>query len=195
MSPTLIYPAHKQPFETTPTEFTWTAVSDAVDYNLQITTDVTFMDFNFYQDVNQKSLNDTSFIFTNLRLDTMYFWRVAAKNNDTTSEWSFIRMFLTGVKDKIFEKWNSNNDINIYPMPINDIATISINNNNNNIGLVSGQLALFDNNFNLISQIEISNITNEIIFDATKYCSGIYTLIIMNEKTEIIAAKEIIITK
>jgi hypothetical protein len=195
MPPTLIYPAHKQPFETAPTEFIWNAVSDAIDYNLQITTDVTFMDFNFFQDVNKNSLNDTTFTFNNLRLDTMYFWRVSANNNDTTSEWSFIRMFLTGVKVQIFEKWNSNNDVNISPMPINNIATISFHNKSNNIDFINGQLLLFDNSFNLIAQIEISNIANEIIFDATKYYSGIYTLIIMNEKTEIIAAKEIIISR
>ena len=198
MPPTLLYPANEQGFEFAPTEFRWTRIKDAQYYGLQITTDVTFLNIKA-SDINRGFVIDTIFrpTPTSLIIDTVYYWRVSAKTWDSTGEWSFIRYFITGDKSNVYEKLNSQTNLSIIPMPINNQAKIIVNSKNNahNFNLI--KIYLFDINGQLIAKIgeynyDFNEIT-EINFDASRYNSGAYTLFLMNENSKIIAVKNIII--
>jgi hypothetical protein len=199
----LIYPEHKQSFEFTPTEFRWTKIKNAEYYGLQVTTDVTFLNIKTASDLDRGFVTDTIFntFSTNLlKLDTVYFWRVVAKTWDTTGEWSLIRYFITGDKFSIYEKWNSRIDISINPIPINEQAKIIINSTNSTLNFNSIKVYLFGLDGQLIAHIgeykyEFDKKITEINFDASRYNSGSYTLFLMNENSEIIAVKSIIISK
>lgn len=199
--PILISPAHNEKFKTVPKEFRWFPVKESKYYWLQVTTDVTFMNLSPDNDINQTSLIDTFFRETStLLLDTMYFWRVAAQTNNTDTSWSFIRSFVTGNKKSIYEKWNKYSDISICPIPIKEKANIIVSFENAATHVLNSKLVLFyifDINGQLINQIGKCEYENnvELNFDASIYNSGVYSLLVVNEKSEIIGMKNIVIEK
>jgi hypothetical protein len=69
----------------------WSAVSGAVNYNLQVSThsDLSVADM---VDLQQSAL---TYQPTNLSINTKYYWRVRAINTDTTGAWSPVRNFTT----------------------------------------------------------------------------------------------------
>ena len=197
LSPTLIYPAHQQGFEFAPTEFRWSKIQNAQFYGVQITTDVTFKNINPSVDIDRGFVMDTFLIPTSLIIDTIYFWRVSARTWDITGEWSLIRYFITGDKINVYEKMNSQTNLSVAPMPINDHAKIIINSENSVRNFNSIKIYLFDINGQLVAQLgeyiyDYNEIT-EINFDASRYNSGVYTLFVMNENSQIIAVKNIVI--
>ena len=195
-APNLIYPEHAQGFEFAPTEFKWHKISDAQFYKLEITTDVTFLNFNNETDIVRDFVIDTVFFTNSLKIDTVYFWRVVAKTLDTVGELSFIRYFITGDKSNVFEKLNAQTEISIFPMPIKEQAKILIN-SKRNFNTVSTYLFALDGQFiDKLGENFVSNEgTSEINFDVSRYGAGHYTMFLIDEKSEIIAAKTIIIQR
>jgi len=183
LAPNLIFPEHKSGYKTVPTNFVWNAVDNAEYYSIQITNDVTFLELNTASDILINNYSDTIYIpdTNKLIIDTMYFWRVKASNNIAESEWSFIRMFLTGYAS-IKE---DNNKIQVVPMPVKNYAKIILDS-------VYDDLKCFIfTNIGILLDVQEFTMTNNII-DVTKCYIGNYYFVITS-KNKIIGNKSIII--
>jgi hypothetical protein len=89
--PTQIYPADlaaKVPLSTT---FSWAPVNGATSYYLQVSSTYNWSNLV----VNDSSISTASFIVGGLTNGTTYWWRVKARNADTSSAWSPSALFLT----------------------------------------------------------------------------------------------------
>jgi photosystem II stability/assembly factor-like uncharacterized protein len=90
--PTLGSPAHLATGVNVFTDFSWQAVSGAVTYHLQVSTDSTFATF-FFRD---STLTGTSRNAGQLNNGTIYYWRVSAKNPAGAGVFSDRRSFTSG---------------------------------------------------------------------------------------------------
>jgi transposase-like protein len=81
--PTLTAPASNATNQTLPTTFSWSSVSSAMRYHLQVSTVSTFTSIA-YQD---STLTDITDSVSSLLNSTTYYWRVKAKNDTCTSSW------------------------------------------------------------------------------------------------------------
>lgn len=88
--PTLLYPIDNAENNSLPVSFQWSSITNAIYYQLQVSTDKNFM--NIVRDLILKE-NSTDRI--NLALDFRYFWRVRSINKFNNSEWSQLRSFST----------------------------------------------------------------------------------------------------
>ena len=67
----------------------WTLVSSATNYSLQVSTSSSFTSFVF----NQSGLTNTSKQVSGLNNFTTYYWRVSGANEYGISDWSIYRSF------------------------------------------------------------------------------------------------------
>ena len=74
---------------------TWTYVTGAVNYHLQVSTDSSFASNLIFDD---SVFNDTTYNVPGLKQRTTYFWRVRAVGPSEMSGWSEIWPFSTGVQ-------------------------------------------------------------------------------------------------
>ena len=171
-APSLITPEHKSGFITAPTEFIWNSVTDVDCYSVEITTDVTFLKPDTTSDIIISCMQDTIYIpdSNKLIIDTMYFWRVKAIKDTAESDWSFIRMFVTGYKS-IKE---INPEIQITPQPINDFAAIKLIQDYDDLKyFVFNYLGIL---------IEVNQFSMDCnMIDFSKYDSGNYYIIITSK--------------
>ncbi|MFM2145757.1 MAG: hypothetical protein RL732_593, partial [Bacteroidota bacterium] len=79
----------------TKVSFTWFSVSGAATYNMQISTNSGFTSLF----VNRSGLTSTGVTISNLKRNTVYYWRVRAvdASGTNTSGWSSVRSFKTGL--------------------------------------------------------------------------------------------------
>jgi hypothetical protein len=90
-APTLYLPANNSINVPVPTKFIWSAVLNAVSYNMQLADDAQFA-VNM-QENNITSINAST---TGLTLGATYYWRVqAVDNNGDTGAWSEVYVFKT----------------------------------------------------------------------------------------------------
>lgn len=117
--PGLLSPADNAEDTELTVEFSWTSITGATDYLLQIATDENFE--NLIRDLD--NIGSTGYSVANLDDDTDYFWRVAARNDALIGDWSdyfmFSTMFIEGVNDL-----GNEITINVYPVPFNDFLII-----------------------------------------------------------------------
>jgi hypothetical protein len=73
--------------------FTWTALSGATHYRIQVATDVNFVSMV----INQDGIAATNFNYTNLNSVTTYFWRVIGYNTNDAGQNSAVFQFLTSL--------------------------------------------------------------------------------------------------
>lgn len=207
----LIEPKKNATFVETPTKFSWNKVQNAEFYEIQISTDVTFMNFNSESDIGRDNFSDTTYnVPPVLLLDTMYFWRVAAKNSETPAndsvnnywENSEIRMFKTGVKSSIFENKKFDFPVSIFPMPIQNQANIRFNANENSIFPAEIKIFIFDSGGKLVGKLKDLSTKNSVNsqfidfkIDVSQFQSGNYILFFMDENSKIISAENIIILR
>lgn len=72
--------------------FTWDAVAETQQYDLDLSTDSTFKNyFRFERNITAKKV-----IYGTFAENTTYYWRVRGKNSEGTSEWTKIHTFKTG---------------------------------------------------------------------------------------------------
>jgi hypothetical protein len=182
-APNLITPEHKLDCSTIPEKFVWNSVNGAKHYFIQITTDVTFLNIDSNSSIIIPNHNDTIYIPVpnKILIDTMYFWRVKAIGDTTESEWSFIRMFMTGYTSIN----NDNKMMQIIPVPIENYAKIILDNNYDDL-----ECFIFTNTGILIDKQTFSMINN--IIDFTQYYTGTYYVVITS-KNKIIGNKSIIV--
>ncbi|MCH6236487.1 fibronectin type III domain-containing protein [Cognataquiflexum rubidum] len=89
--PQLSSPADKSTGIATTTKLTWTAVSNADSYGLEVSKNPDFSSLV----VNNNSLTSNEFTVSGLQQDTPYYWRVRATNSAGTSPYSTVWTFRT----------------------------------------------------------------------------------------------------
>lgn len=90
-SPTLLSPNNSASEIDLSPNLIWSAVSNAVSYTLQVSTNNSFSSYVF----NQSGLTNTSKQISELNSNTIYFWRVRSSNNYGVSGWSVSWTFIT----------------------------------------------------------------------------------------------------
>jgi hypothetical protein len=92
LSPTQVSPVNNANDQATTLAFSWTTVSSATSYSLQVGTDSSFSTSLAF---SQSGLTATSQSVSSLANNTVYYWRVSATNSGGTSEWSNAFKFST----------------------------------------------------------------------------------------------------
>lgn len=69
----------------------WSKISDAQSYDLQISTDPEFRGFLY----TRNGIRPNSFIVSGLNINTIYYWRVKSRNGFGVSPWSRVSTFRT----------------------------------------------------------------------------------------------------
>lgn len=72
-------------------KLSWSRISDAVSYDLQISQDPGFSGFVYSRQV----ISSTNFTVTGLSINTLYYWRVKSRNGFGESPWSPVSVFRT----------------------------------------------------------------------------------------------------
>ncbi len=90
-APLLIYPSNNSTGISTNPKFEWRLVPNATIYELSVSTKPDFSTTFFTAD----SLKDTTLVSPNLTSDATFYWRVRAKSDFSTSEWSETWTFKT----------------------------------------------------------------------------------------------------
>lgn len=100
--------------------FSWNYVSGALQYQLQVTKESSFT--NFLVDT---IITPTNFIWKNAEVKTRYYWRVRARYNEFTGNWSGGRYFDTAPPTGI-ELTGGNDEFEYYPMPADDQLSLRL---------------------------------------------------------------------
>ncbi len=109
--------------------FKWQAIPDVESYLLQLSTSEQFDSL-----VTEKELQAPTYLLLKpLEPETIYFWRVAGKNNFGPGEWSEVWKFKTQPASSVVE---INQEIEIYPNPAKDKLFVKIKNNSHNSYLI-----------------------------------------------------------
>ena len=107
------------------TDLKWNSVPGAETYTLQVST---LPDFSSLT-IEKAETNDTLCTAENLVINTLYFWRVNAKNSVGTSAWSSVWMFTTGATSVDNSKTGQLPEnfalLPIYPNPFNGSTSIT----------------------------------------------------------------------
>lgn len=123
-APTLSSPANNsQNISRSPT-LSWNSVNDATSYNLHYSTS---SNFSTYTQVT--GITNTSQQISGLSKRTTYYWRVNAKNDNTTSAWSATWQFKTSNNGKLsaendYTEADEIVNFQSYPNPFTDETTI-----------------------------------------------------------------------
>lgn len=91
--PELLLPLNNITLTNYPVELTWSSVSEATSYSLQISTINDFTSIT----INKDGLTDLIYSVSTLKANTKYYWRVNAKVEGCQSEWSSMGVFNTPV--------------------------------------------------------------------------------------------------
>lgn len=151
----------------------WQAVSGATSYNIQIATDVNFV--NTVYNANPTGTSQTVPAGT-LQLNTLYFWRVRASNSGGFGPYSATRNFrstttsvnsIGTVIPTEFKLYNN------YPNPFNPSTTIRFDIPKN----TDVKIKVFDLTGRMISELIVISLqpgVYETSFNASNFASGIY---------------------
>ncbi len=123
-SPKLIYPINRSTDVTTTPDMNWNALTSATSYRLQVSENETFnlivFDDSTISAINQK--------IGPLNTNTVYYWRVLAKNENGCSMWSPVWSFTTGTStssDQITIEIPAESCLDDnYPNPFNNSTSI-----------------------------------------------------------------------
>ena len=86
VAPTLLSPANNSTGLTLPVTLTWSKISNAYSYRLQVATDLAFTNLVFND--STLTINDTSKVIDGLQTLTTYYWRVNVTNSAGTSPYA-----------------------------------------------------------------------------------------------------------
>ncbi len=158
----------------------WRPVANADSYRLQISKGSAFISSTMVFD--STGITDTSFTTAQLLPNQIYFWRVKARNQYGSSNWSIPFGFKTGNITNVNDENNIPEEFALsqnYPNPFNPSTTIkySIASPNQSGAVSSVQLKVYD-----VLGREIATLVNErqpagnytVTFDAGNLSSGVY---------------------
>ena len=150
--------------------FTWTSVSGATLYNIQVTL---LSDFSTTV-LNQNIIEDTTYTPTMpLSENTQYYWRVNAQNTTETSHWSEEWIFTTLIKSSVQTEVIGGIGLTAFPNPASGKSYISFS-----LTIESDVRLIITNSFG----IEVSRLVDgemnagnyRVEFDANMLPSGVY---------------------
>ncbi len=146
----------------------------------------------FFENIisDNENLTNNQQGLVNLSPNTIYFWRVKAKNSETESIWSEIRSFKTQEGSNVNEL-SIIEDLKIYPLPANEILNIEIKTaNSSEIELqlfdLMGNLQYHENSIYTINHLNVK-------WDISRLSSGFYFLRVKINENSIL--KSIVIGK
>lgn len=132
--PTLLAPASASINSGLRPTFEWTPTATSVDYKIQVSTFMNFADTIYSETV----LNTSYSVSTNLEPNTVYYWRVSARNTEATSDfsdfWNFTTL-ATGITSPV----NNELKLSAYPNPSNGLYNLNFTAEGNQT-----QIAVFD---------------------------------------------------
>jgi hypothetical protein len=123
----LYKPAEGTTVATTKPKFIWKKISGVTGYELEYSTDPTFIsDVEFAVVPHPTTLHDSVFyaVPSNLDENTMYYWRVRAYNNRYNSNWKD-SYFTSGTNTAIAD-FSLDNNLSIYPNPCKGKLNVQI---------------------------------------------------------------------
>jgi len=124
-APTLISPANNTDDENVEQiAFQWSDVNSATNYTSEISLDDSFESLFF-----TSTTNSTSQIVASFTCETLYYWRVKANNDGTSSEWSDTWSFTTTSCTGVGLIYS--NTVTLYPNPANDYIMLDYSNEYN----------------------------------------------------------------
>ena len=151
---------------------------DVKSYHLQISQTNRFGRYL----VNDSTITDTTYKFTNLIADSSYFWRVSATNIAGSGPWSDVWMFKRNRNVSVDEN-EVIHGINIFPNPAGDFIEIDFNNESGFIA--SGNINIY--NLNGEKVLTVKNIKTESFkIDISKLPTGVYFIEIGDKKAKFI---------
>ncbi|MCX6153050.1 MAG: T9SS type A sorting domain-containing protein [Candidatus Kapabacteria bacterium] len=160
----LANPFDKSVFSSDSLLFVWKrALPDSIQYSFQFTTDSTFLSF-YYE---SSDLADTFKVIHGLKQNTVYYWRVKAKNTIGWGPYSDV-WTVRGIKSDITE-YNAHSELNIMPNPSNDFILIRNYESENTNFTIYNTLGEQINNI-----IAIFYDSNTIKIDISTFPSGLY---------------------
>jgi alpha-tubulin suppressor-like RCC1 family protein len=110
-SPTLLSPANSASNVSANPILTWSSVTGAISYRVQISTSNTFTTL-----VSNTEETTTSKSLSGLAYNTIYYWRVHSKNSTDSSEWSAVWSFNTNLKaPSLISPANTSTNISVNP--------------------------------------------------------------------------------
>lgn len=177
VAPALISPANSAVGVSPTPLMEWGAVNNAFDYRIQISNDPNFGSFS----VNEAGITEAEYQVpgNTLNGNTVYFWRVNARNGMGTSPFSTIFFFTTtmtgivNVSSEVPQKYGLYNN---YPNPFNPSTKIKFDIPASNKGS-NVKLTVFDASGREVSTLINSQIapgTYEFEFSAKNLTSGVY---------------------
>ncbi|MBK8982766.1 MAG: hypothetical protein IPM38_10715 [Ignavibacteria bacterium] len=125
VAPTLLSPANLSTGISLTPQMSWNLVFNAVNYGLQISTDLNFNNIVHTAQNTQDTLYNVP--GTVLNGNTLYFWRVNASNNSGTGVWSaewIFRTMIVGIENISAEIPSQYKLHNNYPNPFNPSTKI-----------------------------------------------------------------------
>lgn len=148
------------------TPLKWLMDSNAVSYDVQVSSDT-----NCINILTSGNTSDEIINFTGMEKNTTYYWRVRGKiNNQFVGPWSDVWRFSTEPNPVNLNDQNTDNLIQIYPNPSNDVLNV-ITKEDYQVQIINalGQMVLQQTTNDGMTQIDVSRLS-----------SGCYTLILKN---------------
>ena len=121
-APTLTTPINNQYNINQQADFTWVAISNATRYQLQISTDSTFIK------VTEKDTITNMVSFKNqtiFNVNTTYYWRVRVIGTNTFGSWSAVNRFLTSIPLPVFTSLKGGNKVDTLTWTYSSPSNIS----------------------------------------------------------------------
>ncbi len=168
-APLLISPSNNTVGESLNPTLTWNSVFGANNYTLQIAPDITFSTFTEF------STSNISYQIIGLSENETYFWRINATNGLSTSSWSDIWQFSTGIFSNCEESVKKS--IHIFPNPINSFVNIE---NIDYQSIKITNIQLIDISGTIISNF-VPEFNNRITIDLSEHPSGFYFLTLFSD--------------
>ncbi len=178
-TPVLISPTDNSEINKLDTILAWNEVSGASEYQLDLSTDITFAS----KILDNKSVNDDAFLVSNLEFGKKYYWRVRAKIGNSFTEfsetWSFDVVKILVLPDKVTLltpvngaididtnsiklTWEASNNANKYLVEVStDENFSSMFLNENNITITEYNLTKLDSEIKYFWRVKASNLDGE----------------------------------
>ncbi len=129
--------------------FRWHPVERAYAYHLQVSDNQDFDESSLAAD--HPSVKDTTRAVSGLEYDKVYYWRVAAWNEDGTADWSTVRNFKTLNPASVEDMINVSNPVSVFPNPARSHTSVQINSTTQERGvlkivnLLGNEMIRYDN--------------------------------------------------
>ena len=171
--PLLVSPQNNAADQETTLQLSWTSVTGAASYHLQVASDFNFNNLV----VDQTDQANTAFTVSGLEGETNYFWRVAATNTTLTGEWSSKNLFTTGEVIIGIDPVDEIIKLNVYPVPFDNLLIVE------NPELSSEGIVTI---YNLEGKIQLQQAMNEkkIYLNTNDLKRGVYILRYRDNKQE-----------